>query len=221
MPFRRRAACLFVCLVWPLVALAAPKTVCTITVNSSDEKQTFERFLPRDDYRFVELVERGRPDWLASACRNRVQCDALIISGHFDGGTEFYTDRLDVRESLPVHELERVSCSDSCPGLFSQLKEVYLFGCNTLNADAMRSASAEITRSLIRSGHSAADAAASDPRAGRALRREQSRPDAQHLQGRAGALRIFVEGAARPCRAPAARALLPDGARPAKSRADT
>ena len=160
MPFRRRAACLFLCLVWPLVALAAPKTVCTITVNSSDEKQTFERFLPRDDYRFVELVERGRPDWLASACRNRVQCDALIISGHFDGGTEFYTDRLDVRESLPVHELERVSCSDSCPGLFSQLKEVYLFGCNTLNAEAMRSASAEITRSLIRSGHSTADAAA-------------------------------------------------------------
>jgi hypothetical protein len=159
MPVQRRLACLLACLAWPLVALADPKTVCTITVNSSDEKQTFERFLPRDDYRFVELVERGRPDWLASACRNRVKCDALIVSGHFDGGTEFYTDRLDVRESLPVHELERASCSESCPGLFSQLKEVYLFGCNTLNADAMRSASAEITRSLVRSGHSAADAA--------------------------------------------------------------
>jgi hypothetical protein len=54
--------------------------------------------------------------------------------------------------------MERVSCSDSCPGLFSQLKEVYLFGCNTLNADASKSASAEIARSLIRSGHSLADA---------------------------------------------------------------
>jgi hypothetical protein len=42
--------------------------------------------------------------------------------------------------------------------LFSQLKEVYLFGCNTLNAQAMRSASAEIGRSLVRSGHSADDA---------------------------------------------------------------
>jgi hypothetical protein len=54
--------------------------------------------------------------------------------------------------------MERVSCSDSCPGLFSQLKEVYLFGCNTLNPDALNSASAEAVRSLIRSGHSQADA---------------------------------------------------------------
>jgi hypothetical protein len=161
MSFFSRLACLFACLaaLSPQLAAADPKTVCTITVNSPNEKQTFERHLPRDEYRFVELVERGRPDWLASACSSDVKCDALIISGHFDGGTEFYTDRLDVRESLPVHELERASCSESCPGLFSQLKEVYLFGCNTLNAEAMRSASAEIVRSLVRSGHSAADAA--------------------------------------------------------------
>jgi hypothetical protein len=161
MSLQRRLACLFACLVAvsPPFAAADPKTVCTITVNSPNEKQTFERRLAPDDYRFVELVERGRPDWLASACSSHVKCDALIISGHFDGGTEFYTDRLDARESLPVQELERVSCSESCPGLFSQLKEVYLFGCNTLNAEAMRSASAEIVRSLVRSGHSPADAA--------------------------------------------------------------
>jgi len=161
MSLHGRLAPLLLCLaaLLPQLAAADPKTVCTITVNSPDEKQTFERHLPPDEYRFVELVERGRPDWLASACSNQVKCDALIISGHFDGGTEFYTDRLDARESLPVHELERASCSASCPGLFSQLKEVYLFGCNTLNAEAMRSASAEIVRSLMRSGHSAADAA--------------------------------------------------------------
>ncbi len=140
------------------VAGANPKTVCTITVNSPDEKEVLRRSLPKDDYRFVELVERGRPDWLESACRAGVRCDVLLISGHFDGGTEFYTDRLDQRESLPVDEMERVACSDSCPGLFSQLKEVYLFGCKTLNAEALRSASAEIVRSLLRSGHSPADA---------------------------------------------------------------
>ncbi len=137
---------------------AAVKTVCTITVNSPNEKEVFQRYLPRDDYQFVELVERGRPDWLASACRQNVRCDALIISGHFDGGDQFYTDRLDAREFLPIEELERASCSDSCPGVFAQLKEVYLFGCNTLNAEAMRSASAEVVRSLVRSGHSPADA---------------------------------------------------------------
>jgi hypothetical protein len=45
--------------------------VCTITVNSPDEKETFRRHLPPGDYRFVELVERGRTDWLASACEQR------------------------------------------------------------------------------------------------------------------------------------------------------
>ena len=101
---------------------ATRKTVCTITVNSPDERDTFRRYLPSDQYDFVELVERGRPDWLASACRAGVQCDVLLISGHFDGGDEFYSDRVVARESLPVDELTRASCSDSCPALFSQLK---------------------------------------------------------------------------------------------------
>jgi hypothetical protein len=149
-------ALLFV--MWAHDARADKKTVCTITVNSPDEKEVFRRNLSQDDFQFVELVERGRPDWLESACRKGVSCDVLLISGHFDNGTEFYSDRLDTREFLPVDEMERASCSDSCPGLFSQLKEVYLFGCNTLNAEAMRSTSAEIARSLVRSGHSQADA---------------------------------------------------------------
>jgi len=148
----------FLVALWAHDARADKKTVCTITVNSPDEKEIFRRNLSRDDFQFVELVERGRPDWLESACRKDVRCDVLLISGHFDGGTEFYSDRLDAREYLPIDEMERASCSDSCPGLFSQLKEVYLFGCNTLNAEAMRSASAEIARSLVRSGHSQVDA---------------------------------------------------------------
>jgi hypothetical protein len=139
-------------------AHAEKKTVCTVTVNSPDEREIFKRWLPSGDFQFVELVERGRPDWLASACRAGVRCDVLLISGHFDGGTEFYSDRLDAREYLPVAEMERVSCSDSCPGLFSQLKEVYLFGCKTLDPAAIRSASAEVTRSLLRAGYSSADA---------------------------------------------------------------
>src|SRR5438105_7604875 len=139
-------------------AHADKKTVCTITVNSPDEKEIFRRSLPSDEFQFVEPVELGRPDWLASACRAGVRCDVLVISGHFDGGTEFYSDRLDAREFLPVEEMERVSCSESCPGLFSQLKEVYLFGCNTLNAEAVKATSAEVARTLVRSGHTRADA---------------------------------------------------------------
>ncbi len=134
-----------------LAAQPAKKTVCTITVNSADEKEMFQSRLPRDKYQFVELVERGRPDWLASACSKGIQCDALIISGHF-AGTDFFSEEIETKEYLPVDEMERVSCSDSCPGLFSNLKEVYLFGCNTLNTESLEGSSAEIIRTLTRSG---------------------------------------------------------------------
>lgn len=142
-------------------AFAAPRertTVCTITVNSADEKETLQRQLPPDRYRFVELVERGRADWLESACRQDVRCDVLVISGHYDGGNEFFSDRTEAREFLPVDEMERVACGTSCAGLFAQLKEVYLFGCNTLNAEPTRTPSGEITRSLARAGLGRGDA---------------------------------------------------------------
>ena len=143
---------------WSIESHAGKRTVCTITVNSSDEKEMFKQRLPSSQYQFVELVERGRPDWLDSACKQGVRCDLLVISGHFDGSTEFYSDQVAASEYLPVAEMERASCSESCPGLFSQLKEVYLFGCTTLSADALKSASSEVGRSLIRAGHSPADA---------------------------------------------------------------
>src|SRR5437016_3302542 len=70
----------------PAAAAAGKETVCTITVNSSNEKQAFERYLPKSRFEFVELVERGRPDWLESARRKGIRCDILVISGHYDGG---------------------------------------------------------------------------------------------------------------------------------------
>jgi hypothetical protein len=148
---------------WAPIAAAAPavgkQTVCTITVNSADEKEAIRRHLPASKYEFVELVERGRPDWLAASCRKAVACDVLVVSAHFDGDDAFFSDRLETSEHLTVHELERASCSGSCPTLFSRLKEVYLFGCNTLNPQPISSASAEIVRSLVREGHSTRQAA--------------------------------------------------------------
>jgi len=139
-------------------AAAQKKTICTVTVNSADEKEAMRARLPKGDYEFVELVEKGRPDWLASACRQGVRCDALIISGHHDNEQGFFSDRVEAGEYLNEGEMERVACSDSCPGLFSQLKEVYLFGCNTLNPQALRSDATEIARSLMQSGHAPAEA---------------------------------------------------------------
>src|SRR5438552_8808481 len=158
-PASTLAVCLAALLagICPHDAHADKKTVCTITVNSADEKAAFRRSLPTDKFQFVELVERGRPDWLASACRQKIRCDVLVISGHYDGGNEFFSEHVDAHEFLPVDEMERASCSNSCSTLFSQLKEVYLFGCNTLNPER-QNASAEIARNLVLAGHSPADA---------------------------------------------------------------
>jgi len=157
--FWRASATLLACLVstWSLAAHAKPKTVCTVTINSADERDTLKRHLPPGEYQFVELVKRD-PDWFAQACQSGVKCDAIIFSGHFDDGTEFYTDRLGDRDRLDVTDMERASCSSSCTGLFAEVKEVYLFGCNTLKSEPRHVAASEILRSLTRAGHTPADA---------------------------------------------------------------
>jgi len=147
----------------PALAATGKETVCTITVNSSNEKHAFERYLPKSGFEFVELVERGRPDWLESARRKGIRCDILVISGHYDGGdyaggNEFFSEHVESREYLPVDEMERIACSNPDDGLFAHVKAVYLFGCNTLNPVALRSAPDEIARTLVQSGHSPAEA---------------------------------------------------------------
>jgi hypothetical protein len=132
------------------VARAEPRTVCTITVNSSDEKEAFQKRLPRARYRFVELLEKGRDDWMKSSCEMAIPCDVLVISGHFNAGDSFYSDKVEAKEQLNVDELERASCSNSCPALFSRLKEVYLFGCESLNPDASKYSSSHSESGLER-----------------------------------------------------------------------
>jgi hypothetical protein len=133
----RRALLVLATLAFGPHAFAAKQTVCTITVNSANEREAFRAHLPADRFEVVELVERGRPDWLRAACERKVSCDVLVVSGHF-AGTEFYSSRPDADESLRVDEIERAQCSDSCPGLFAGLKEVYLFGCDSLKPEAVK-----------------------------------------------------------------------------------
>lgn len=154
-----RSLCLSLACLLPLLASAGKQTVCTITINSADEKETFRRFLPEDKYDFVELVERNRPDWLRSSCEAHVSCDVLVISGHHGEGNVFFSDSLERKEFLPIQELERVSCSGSCPSLFAHLKEVYLFGCNTMNPQVQHTISGEVARSYEREGRSPEEAA--------------------------------------------------------------
>ena len=131
-------------------------------------------------------VRTGSRRRAAAACA----ATCCVISGHFDGGTEFYTDRLDAREYLPVDELERVVVQRLVPGpvlaaeggLSLRLQHA------ERRADAQRVRRNRAQPRALRAF--ARRCRAARPRAGRAPRREQSRPHAPHLQGRAGDLRL-------------------------------
>lgn len=115
-------------------SVSARRTVCSVTINSSDEIEIFKEQLKGDDFDFIELVplsEESRPNnvhWFQTACRQNHKCDVLVISGHF-GGLFFGEENHYI---LPVEMMEQKACSHTCEGLLSNVTEVFLFGCNTL-----------------------------------------------------------------------------------------
>lgn len=117
------------------ISSQASRNVCTITINSSDEKQIFQSQLRGGDFKFIELTDfanqgnQSSSKWMENACNSGISCDVLIISGHF-GGTFFGSN--DKNLSLSSSEMERLSCNKSCDGIMKNPKEVFLFGCNTL-----------------------------------------------------------------------------------------
>ena len=118
---------------FPLLSLAQFQ-VCSITINSSDEIKTFKEFLPAQDFEFVELLPHAVNEkrdhsshWFDLACEKNYHCDILVISGHF-GGTFFGKSSY----SLPIELMEEKSCQNKCQGILSGVKEIFLFGCNTL-----------------------------------------------------------------------------------------
>ncbi len=102
--------------------------VCTVTINSSDEREVFKAHLPSSRFQFIELTSFGDEiSWFDKACEKGVQCDVLMISGHFGG--EFFGKS---KYSLSLSELEKHSCRKTCDGILKSPKEVFLMGCNTL-----------------------------------------------------------------------------------------
>lgn len=135
----------------PLPALAAKKTACTMTLNSSDEAEVFKRRLSTREWDFVELAQSQDSDasnWFRRACQKKVSCDILIVSGHF-GGSFFGESNLE----LSLEELENASCPTKCDGIINKPKEVFLFGCNTLASKAPDSRTpVEYQRALVQDG---------------------------------------------------------------------
>ena len=100
-------------------------TVCSMTLNSKDEREVFRKHLG-DTFNFVELVNPDDKEWLKKGCESQIQCDILVVSGHFGGFFFGSSGR------ISMEALENRSCQNSCKGLFRSPKEVFLFGSNTM-----------------------------------------------------------------------------------------
>lgn len=133
--------------------------VCTMTINSADEKQAFieQSKKIKDNVDYIELTPSGtdfqRNTWLRSVCgqltKKRVSCDKLILSSHF--GPRLYGDS---RKEIDLDYLEMMSCSSFCSSLFSKLKETYLFTCNSLSGSADDKRRSESAAGLLSSERS-------------------------------------------------------------------
>lgn len=106
-------------------------SICTITINSSDEAKIFRQKLGDQDFEFHELVppfeSNHAVDWFDVACKSGVKCDVLSISGHFGDG--FFGE---TGLTLSADQLQERRCRSDCEGILGRPVEVFLFGCNTL-----------------------------------------------------------------------------------------
>lgn len=100
-----------------------------MTFNSKNEIQVFQNRLASQGFNFVELVPNSKdPNWFRNACKSGVQCDVLVVSGHFGG--LFFGEK--TSPILKLEDIEKASCQRSCDGILRNPKEVFLMGCNTL-----------------------------------------------------------------------------------------
>lgn len=119
------------------------KTVCSITLNSSDEIEVTRQYLGEEHFNYIELVNTENRNWFKKACQSKVKCDILVISGHF-GGVFFGKNG-----RLSLQELESEKCSNECDGILNHPKEVFLYGCNTLAGKTRDSRTPEQYRAVL------------------------------------------------------------------------
>ena len=126
-------------------------TVCAMTFNSTDEIEIYKKKMdPKHFNPVVEITEFDKgQNWLQAACQSGIQCDQLIVSGHFAGS--FFGE---VKEqAVSLEELEKASCDKKCSGIFKNPSEVFLFGCNTLAGEGLKTRTPEQYLQVLREHH--------------------------------------------------------------------
>ncbi|MEK7356020.1 MAG: hypothetical protein AAB250_06195, partial [Bdellovibrionota bacterium] len=104
----------------PGMAGVQKKTICTATINSTDERESFQRYLHPDYFNFVEIV-KNKTDvgFLDRSCKKKdLKCDVVLVSGHFGGG---FTDNKEF--FLALEDMEKTACK-TCPGVLGSAQMV-------------------------------------------------------------------------------------------------
>lgn len=125
---------------------SAKYNICTITLNSKEEIDLFKKNLNPNVFSFVELTDlassKSEPEavkgvlwpiegWFNKVCELETNCDALIISSHQWEG-KFFGEAKSSSFRLSADLLQEKKYQNSCGSFFKKIKQVYLFGCNTL-----------------------------------------------------------------------------------------
>lgn len=134
---------------------AHKKVICTLTINSTEEKETFQKYLHPDYFEFVELLKDKNPEnFFPKICQTtQTKCDVLLMSGHFAG--KFFDDH---HHNFELGGMEAASCG-GCPNVLNGATQVYMFGCNTLASKSRDSRNPDIYYRSLR-GHGFSDAVA-------------------------------------------------------------
>ncbi len=131
------------------------KTVCSITINSKEEREAFRSELNNRDYNWVELIPFNKPEdsnrfmvrdnqWLDRACQKKIRCDIMVFSGHF--ASSFIGSS---GHEVKLEDLTKYSCDKNCETTFESVRQVYLFGCNTLAQNAPDSRTIAAYREIL------------------------------------------------------------------------
>lgn len=110
-------------------------TVCSMTLNSSEERKIFEDQMKKNPSKFnpiVELTSFGDKDWFSKACATGIKCDQVLVSGHFASTFSGTSGK-----KLPLKTMEKAGCSNTCDGILDHPYEVFLFACNAMATKAL------------------------------------------------------------------------------------
>ncbi len=160
----------------PIMTPATPPPVfCTIRINSDDEITVYKKHLEPQGVKFVELTSYGtklretpepipdskevKPvyadDWFDNACKSKIKCDVLLISGHYGAG---FSGSETTGLSLSINKMERHACDRTCEGILNAPTKVQLMGCNTLAGKALRRTREEQFAAYLEHGYTSQQA---------------------------------------------------------------